>query len=45
MKKIMGEGGRARALYNGLKSHKGVITTQSYLRLEKKNNHTEQRFF
>ena len=36
MKKIMGEGGRARALYNGLKGHKGVITTQSYLRLEKK---------
>ena len=33
--KIGAEAGRSRALLNALKPHKGVITTQSYLRLEK----------
>lgn len=33
-KKITGLSGRTRSIYNGLKKHPGVLTTQSYLRLE-----------
>ena len=32
--KIMGLSGRTRSIFNGLKKHPGVLTTQSYLRLE-----------